>query len=161
MTDFEQIYSMYFADVERYLLAITKNADLAEELTAQTFFLALKSLSKFQGQCDIRTWLCAIARNCYFSHLRKLRPTVSVDELIIPDIGPSIEEQLFDKESAMHICRYLHKLPEPYKEVFYLRVFGQMTFSDIGNIFGKTQNWACVTFHRARQKIFDALEESR
>ena len=158
MTDFEQVYCAYFNDVERYLIAVTKDVHLAEELTSQTFFLALKSLPKFQGQCDIRTWLCTIAKNCYFSHLRKVRPTVSIDDLTIPDIGPSVEDRIADKEQTMQIHRVLHELPEPYKEVFSVRVFGQMSFVDIGALFGKTQNWACVTYHRARQKIHNVLE---
>lgn len=160
MTAFEQIYNAYFKDVERYLFAICKDPHISEELTSQTFFLALKALPKFRGQCDIRTWLYAIAKNCYFSHLRSQRPSFSLDEIQVPDSGVSIEEKIADKESAMHIHRTLHNLPEPYKEVFSLRVFGQLSFADIGALFGKTQNWACVTYHRARQKIKNELEVS-
>jgi len=159
LTEFEAIYRNYFRDVELYLRAICKNADLAEELTEQVFFQALKALPKFRGDCDIRTWLCAMARNCYLSHLRKAKPTEDVDELQIPDPRKNVEEQIADKEQALAIHRILHDLPEPYKEVFSLRVFGQLSFGDIGGIFGRTANWACVTYHRARQKIQEKLEE--
>lgn len=118
----------------------------------------MKSLSKFRGQCDIRTWLCAIAKNCYLSHLRNQRPTFPIDEIQISDDGVSVEDSFADKEIAMLIHRALHNLSEPYKEVFSLRVFGQLSFEDIGILFGKTQNWACVTYHRAKQKIRDKLE---
>ena len=158
MSTFEEVYSTYFQDIERYLLALCKNKLLAEELTAQAFFLAMKSLSKFRGQCDIRTWLCAIAKNCYLSHLRNQRPTFPIDEIQISDDGVSVEDSFADKEIAMLIHRALHNLSEPYKEVFSLRVFGQLSFEDIGILFGKTQNWACVTYHRAKQKIRDKLE---
>lgn len=158
MSTFEEVYSTYFQDIERYLLALCKNKHLAEELTAQAFFLAMKSLSKFRGQCDIRTWLCAIAKNCYLSHLRNQRPTFPIDEIQISDDGVSVEDSFADKEIAMLIHRALHNLSEPYKEVFSLRVFGQLSFEDIGILFGKTQNWACVTYHRAKQKIRDKLE---
>lgn len=158
MTAFEDVYNTYFKDVERYLLALSKDLHLAEELTSQTFFLALKALPKFRGQCDIRVWLCSIAKNCYLSHLRGLRPSFSIDDIQLPDIGISIEESVEDKELAMHIHRALHALPEPYKEVFSLRVFGQLSFENIGSLFGKSQNWACVTYHRAKQKIKDELE---
>lgn len=159
MTEFERIYRMYFTDVELYLRAITKDASLAEELTEQVFFQALKALPTFRGDCDIRTWLCAMARNCYISHLRKSKPTEDIVGLQIPDPKQAVEEQVADRQQAMAIHRILHDMPEPYKEVFSLRVFGQLSFVDIGSLFGRTANWACVTYHRARQKIQEKMEE--
>ena len=159
MTEFESIYRDYFRDVELYLRAVCKDELLAEELTEQVFFQALKALPTFRGDCDIRTWLCAMGRNCYLSHLRKAKQTEDIDELQIPDPRKSIEDCIADKQQAMAIHRVLHDLPEPYKEVFYLRVFGQLSFQDIGGLFGRTANWACVTYHRARQKILDEMEE--
>lgn len=158
MTDFEAVYRAYFRDVELYLRAVCRDDHLAEELTEQVFFQALKALPTFRGECDIRTWLCAMGRNAYLSHLRKQKPTLDIGELNIPDPRQGIEERMADREQAMEIHRVLHSLPEPYKEVFSLRIFGQLSFSDIGALFGKTANWACVTYHRARQKIKDALE---
>ena len=161
MTEFESIYREYFRDVELYLRAVCRDEHLAEELTEQVFFQALKALPKFRGDCDIRTWLCAMGRNAYLSHLRKAKPTEDIDELNIPDPRKGIEEQIADKDQALTVHRILHSLPEPYKEVFSLRVFGQLSFQDIGGLFGKTANWACVTYHRARQKIRDEMEESK
>ena len=160
MTEFESIYRRYFRDVELYLRAICHDEELAEELTEQVFFQALKALPKFRGDCDIRTWLCAMGRNAYLSHLRKHKPTEDIDELQIPDPRRSLEEKIEDKEQAMAIHRVLHDLPEPYKEVFSLRVFGQLSFRDIGELFGKTENWACVVYHRARGKIQSKTEGS-
>ena len=159
MTEFETIYREYFRDVELYLRAVCKDELLAEELTEQVFFQALKALPKFRGDCDIRTWLCAMGRNCYLTHLRKAKPAGDIDELQIPDPRKSIEECISDKQQALLIHRVLHDLPEPYKEVFSLRVFGQLSFADIGGLFGRTANWACVTYHRARQKILNEMEE--
>lgn len=159
MTEFETIYRQHFSYVERYLLALCHDAHMAEELTAQVFFQAMKALPKFRGDCDIRTWLCAMAKHTYLSYLRKYRPTESIDELYIPDPQQGMEEQLQDRQQAMSIHRVLHALPEPYKEVFSLRVFGQLSFEDIGSLFGKTANWACVTYHRAKQKIRDVMED--
>ena len=159
MTEFESIYRRYFTDVELYLRAITRDESLAEELTEQVFFQALKALPKFRGDCDIRTWLCAMGRNAYLSHLRKAKPAENIGELNIPDPRRGVEERLADKDQALAVHRVLHSLPEPYKEVFSLRVFGQLSFADIGGLFGKTANWACVTYHRARQKILDEMEE--
>ena len=160
MTEFEVIYSAHFRDVELYLRAVCRDEHLAEELTEQVFFQALKALPKFRGDCDVRTWLCGMAKNSYLSYLRKNHPTEDIDELSIPDPKQSVEEQILDRDQAMAIHRVLHDLQEPYKEVFSLRVFGQLSFSDIGGLFGKTANWACVTYHRARQKIRDEMEES-
>ena len=158
MTEFETIYRRYFTDVELYLRAITKDPILAEELTEQVFFQALKALPKFRGDCDIRTWLCAMARNGYLSHMRKTKPAEDISELQIPDPRKSIEERVEDKDQAMAVHKVLHQLPEPYKEVFSLRVFGQLSFEDIGSIFGRTANWACVTYHRAKSKIHNELQ---
>lgn len=159
MIDFDSVYRTYFTDVELYLRAICHDAGLAEELTEQVFFQALKALPKFRGESDIRTWLCTMGRNCYLSHLRRTRPTEDIAELSIPDPGQGIEEKLVQRDQAMQIHRYLHQLSEPYKEVFSLRVFGQLSFQDIGALFGHTANWACVTYHRARQKIQEQMEE--
>ena len=160
MTEFESIYRTYFTDVELYLRAICRDESLAEELTEQVFFQAMKALPKFRGDCDIRTWLCAMGKNCYLTHLRKTRNAESIEDMQIPDPKQGLEEQILDRDQAMAIHKILHDLPEPYKEVFSLRVFGQLSFESIGSLFGRTANWACVTYHRARQKIKEQMEES-
>ncbi len=157
MKEFETVYRTYFRDVERYLLTLCRDRGLAEELTEQVFFQALSALPKFRGDCDIRTWLCTMGRNCYLSYLRKARPAESIEDIQIPDPAPGMEERSSDREQAMMIHRCIHELAEPYKEVFSLRVFGELSFEEIGSLFGRTANWACVTYHRARQKIKDAM----
>lgn len=159
MTEFESIYRTYFRNVELYLRAICRDEDLAEELTEQVFFQAMKALPKFRGECDIRTWLCSMGRNCYLTHLRKTKPSENIDELQIPEPRQSVEERIQDRQQAMQIHKILHDMPEPYKEVFSLRVFGQLSFEDIGGLFDRTANWACLTYHRARQKIQKEMEE--
>ena len=145
MEDFESVYREYFRDVELYLLALCREEHTAAELTAQVFFTALEQYSKFRGECHVRSWLCAIGRNLYYAHLRKTGREVP------------LEERLADKAEAIRIHKILHSLPEPYKEVFSLRVFGQLSFAQIGEVFGKTANWACVTYHRAKSKIQEAI----
>ena len=159
MTEFESIYKAYFSEVELYLRSLCRDAHLAEELTAQVFFQAMKALPKFRGECDISTWLCTMAKNCYYSYLRRHKSTGSIDELPLVTAEQSPEDRLVDQDDALRIHKILHGLPEPYKEVFSLRVFGQLSFHQIGQLFEKTDNWACVTYHRARQKIKDELEE--
>ncbi|MFY9271644.1 MAG: sigma-70 family RNA polymerase sigma factor, partial [Thermacetogeniaceae bacterium] len=106
----------------------------------------------------IRVWLCQIAKNCYCSYLRK-NGRVQTAELL-PEIKDTtdIEALIISSEEKMEIHRLLHKLDEPYKEVFSLRVFGELSFKEIGALFDKSENWACVTYHRSRKKIQEALE---
>ena len=157
MEKFEAVYREYFRDVELYLLALCRDEPLAAELCSQVFFTALEQYPRFRGECHVRTWLCAIGRNLYLSHLRKTGRELPLEEKLI-DNGVSVEERLEDKEEAMRIHKVLHSLPEPYKEVFSLRVFGQLSFAQIGEVFSKTANWACVTYHRAKLKIQEAIQ---
>ena len=159
MTEFERVYRMYFPEVESYLRALCRDEALAEELTQEVFFKAMRALPKFRGDCDIRSWLCGIGKNCYLDHLRRTRPGAEVDVLTLEDPSPGMEQQLSRRDEALMLHKILHTLQEPYKEVFSLRVFGQLTFADIGALFGRTANWACVTYHRARQKIMKQMEE--
>ena len=153
MEDYQTIYTQYFGDVYKYLLSLCRDPVLAEEITQETFFKALKSLDSFRGQCRLYVWLCQIAKNTYFSHLKKRRE--QENQALSPD---SPEESLLRKESAFAIHRILHTLPEPYKEVFSLRVLGELSFRQIGILFGRTENWARVTYHRARLKIKEELQ---
>lgn len=162
VTEFEKIYSTYFNDVFRYIRRLSNNEHIAEEITADTFFKALRSIDSFRGECDIRVWLCTIARNCYFSYLKKqgrLENMEDVDALNVPGTAESIEEQLVRREDAMRIQQVLHDIPEPYKEVFMWRVYAELSFKQIGQIFNKSENWACVTYHRAKSKIRERLED--
>ena len=159
---FEQVYEKYFRDVYRYILGLSGDAHLAEEITADTFFKALRSIDKFRGDCDIRVWLCQIAKNAYYTHLQRCRRTVSAEDAPLhtaPDPAPPLDEQLSDKDTARQIQALLHTLPEPYKEVFLWRVYAELSFKEIGALFDKTDNWACVTYHRARMMLKRRLEE--
>ena len=158
----EQLYNQYFHDVFRYLKALTRRDDLAEELTQETFFRAMKAIDSFKGDCDVRVWLCQIAKNAYLSLCRKQKHRA--DEPIpetVPDPAQPAQLALEDKEAVQEIHMILHSMKEPYKEVFMLRVFGELSFRQIGDLFGKTENWAAVTFHRAKLKILDEMEESK
>lgn len=152
MEDYQAIYTQYFQDVYKYLLSLCRDPVLAEEITQETFFKVLKSLDSFKGQCRLYVWLCQIAKNTYLTHIKKHRTAPPDDE---PASFP--EDMLLQKETAFEMHRALHMLPEPYKEVFSLRVFGELSFGQIGVLFGKTESWARVTYHRARLKIKEEL----
>ncbi|MBQ2920044.1 MAG: RNA polymerase sigma factor [Oscillospiraceae bacterium] len=155
MTEFEAVYRRYFRDVYRYCLALTRDEQTAEEVTQETFFKALGAIDKFDGKCKIYVWLCQIAKHTYFTMRSKgKRQEILPEE---PGNGENLEEKLLTKESAFEIHRILHRLEEPYKEVFSLRTFGELPFRQIGELFGKTESWARVTYHRARLKIKEEL----
>ena len=155
---FDQIYQAYFDPVYRYALSLSGNADLAEEITQETFFKAMRSLDQFQGKSSLKSWLCAIAKNVWLSEQRK-KKAQPIDEAIPladPSVGP--EEAIMRQDDSMRIHRLLHHLEEPYREVFTLRTLGQLSYRDIGELFGKSENWACVVYHRACARIRERME---
>lgn len=158
MTDFQEVYDLYFRDVYRYVLSLCRNESIAEEITQETFYKALSSLDKFDGRCKVSVWLCQIARNTYISMCRKDRHKEPKENLDIMPVSYDMEERYADKETAFAIHKALHTMEEPYKEVFTLRTFGELSFKQIAVLFGKTEAWARVTYHRARLKIKEELK---
>ena len=157
----EELYNKYFHDVYLYLKSLCKNDSLAEALTQETFFKAMKSLDQFKGDSDVRVWLCQIAKFSFYDYCRKkkLHTDIDISEYAM-DTGVSIEATLEDADTAQRIHIILHNMQDPYKEVFTLRVFGELSFKQIASLFGKTENWAAVTFHRAKQKIMHAIQNN-
>lgn len=164
MTEFEKIYRTYFNDVFLYIRNLSNDEHIAEEIASETFFRAVRSISSFRGECDIRVWLCQIAKNCYYSYLKnagRVNSIEDIDILNLPAHGKSIEDQLVEKDEAAQIRKILHDLPEPYKEVFMWRVFAELSFKQIAQVYEKSENWACVTYHRARKMIIEKSEAGR
>lgn len=157
MTDFQEIYDMYFRDVYRYTLSLCRDEALAEEVTQETFFKALENMDRFDGRSKISVWLCSIARNTYFSLCRKEKRFQSEIPAKSFPADASPEQLLLTREEAFAVHRILHGMEEPYKEVFSLRTFGELSFRQIAQLFGKTESWARVTYHRARLKIKEEL----
>ena len=158
----EELYRTYFDIVYRYIRSISQDGSLAEEVTQETFFKALKKADQFRGDCDVRVWLCQIAKNTLYDHLKKQKKQLLGDEKLEEAEsadGELLEEKLVQRSQAMEIHKVLHRLSEPYKEVFSLRTFGELTFREIGMLFGKSENWARVTYYRARVKIREELEQ--
>ena len=156
MEDFDKIYAEYYSEVYKFVLTLCQNPTLAEEITQDSFFKALKSIDSFNGDCKLSTWLCKIARNTFYSYTKKHNRQVDYPlDAILSD--ENIEEQFADKEIAYAIHKVLHKLNEPYKEVFWLRIFGELSFAQIGALFEKTESWARVTYYRAKIMIKEEL----
>lgn len=159
MQEFEEIYRLYFYKVYGFLMKLSGNFHTADELTQETFLKAIISIDKFRGECEISTWLCRIARNEYLNYISKRdNKNSSVEFESELYSSEDIENECVDREYAMNIRKVLHVLDEPYKEVFTLRTMGELKFSEIGEIFGKSEVWARVTYFRAKEKIIVKLE---
>ena len=160
MTSLEEIYQQYFKEIYLFLYRLNRDPHLAEDLTAETFLKALRSLDSFKDGSSIKTWLFQIAKNTYFSDVRKKKLFLDIER--IPEVAAQInlERTLIQNEQAATIYQVFQALPEPYREVFYLRMFAELDFKTIGELFGKSANWACVTFHRARKKIKEEMERT-
>lgn len=165
--DFEEIYITYFRDVYLFILAMSGDAQIAEEITQETFFKALKGIDKFKHICSVKTWLCQIGKNSYLSYLEKQKhfagdnredmAAAYSDKMRTGEQSP--ETIYLRKDETLSIYKVLHLLAEPYKEVFTLRALGDLSFREIGEIFGRKEGWARVTYHRARLKIQEAIKE--
>lgn len=156
MQDMEQIYEQYFETVYKYLFCLTRNSDISEELTQETFYRAVKKIHTFKGECKISVWLCQIAKNLWYDECRKYRKTIKVSEenfLEIQVPNDVTEEKVVQNEEKMALYKKLQTLDEKTREVIYLRITGELSFKEIGTILNQTENWARVTFYRGKQKI--------
>lgn len=158
MTDFERLYEKNYPIVYKFTLSLCRDASLAEELTQDAFVKALEHFERFDRKCQFYVWLCQIAKNTYYSYLRKQKHLVPESQ-IPPQRTDSPEEIAFDKETAARLYALSDRLPEPYRDVFSLRVFGDLSFSQIGSIYGKTDSWARLIYFRAKKRIKEELDE--
>lgn len=161
MQDIEKIYEQYCNTVYKYLFCLTHSEDTAEDLTQETFAIAVKEINKFQGKCKISVWLCQIAKHLWYKQIKKEKH-ISFEELNqeIEDIE-NIEDIVIENEDKLKLFKDMQKLDEKSREVVYLRMVGNLNFNEIGEILGKTPNWARVTFYRAKQKIREVNENGK
>ena len=158
---FEDMYQRFFKDVYLFVFSISKDRQIAEDITQETFFKALKEIKNFRGDCSVKSWLCQIAKNLYISQMRK-KSMISLEDMdAVPNqiSSTNIEQEYIQKEDKLSVYKVLHFLGEPYKEIFLLRTLGDLSFKEIADVFHRTESWARVTYHRARLKIQEALEQ--
>jgi len=151
--EIEEMHKKYFKDVFYFVFRLSRDKHIAEDITSETFFKAMISIDSFKGNCDIRVWLCQIAKISYFSYLRKNKNLVHLDSITEKNDEFDMKQEISLADESIRLHEIINVLSEPYKEVFSLRVFGDLSFRKIAKQLGKTDNWACVTFHRARNKI--------
>lgn len=157
MQSMDEIYQSYARMVYKYLMSLTHNEHTAEELTQETFYQAVKSIDRFDESCNVSTWLCAIAKRQFLAYTRKHPVTEGYESISAYD--ESAESEALAYENRVLLLKKLHKCEEPYREIMYLRIFGNLSFKEIGDILGKTENWARVTFYRGKEKLRKELDE--
>ena len=155
---FEMLYETYYMRVYSYVMTLTRERSLAEEITQETFFRGLTAGSSFRSESAGMTWLCAIARNLFHDELRRRKKVAELTVDMAADTTSEAEHRAEEEDLSFRVHLALHELTEPHREVFELRVFGELSFRQIGIIFGKTENWARVTYHRARLKLQERME---
>jgi RNA polymerase sigma-70 factor (ECF subfamily) len=157
--EFDEIYRLYADDIYRFLLKLTQNEAISQDILQETMLKAIISADKFKENCSIKTWLCTIAKNEYYNYLKRSdNKNLALDE-DLQSHENTLDNYFSDRMQALELHSVLHNLEEPYKEIFTLRVFAELKFNEIGKIFGKSENWARVTFFRAKEKIIGILEK--
>ena len=153
MQDMEEIYKQHSKAGYKSIFCLSKgNIDLAEEITAETFAIAVEKINKFKGNCKISVWLCQIAKFLWYKELKK-KSKIKFEELENIEDKLKVEEDIIQKEEKLQIFKNIQSLDEKTKDVMYLRLMGNLSFIEIAEVMGKTPNWARVTYYRGKQKI--------
>ncbi len=153
MQNIEEVYKKHSNTVYKYLFCLTDNKELSEELTQETFAIAVKEIKKFKGNCKVSVWLCQIAKHLWYKELKKRKEKISIDEIENLQVEETVEDIILRKEDKLKLFKDIQKLDNKSREIIYLRMIGNLDFAEIGEILGKTANWARVNFYRAKQKI--------
>ncbi|MCR4889202.1 MAG: RNA polymerase sigma factor [Ruminococcus sp.] len=156
----EKLYDTCYMQVYSFVMTLVKNQHKAQEITQETFFKAITTDKTFRGESECFSWLCAIAKNIFIDDTRRSSRYQDEPDEPVADIETDIEQSITDSDTSFRIHMLLHEMEEPYKEVFELRVFGELSFTQIGAIFKKTETWARVTYHRARLKLKERMEKN-
>lgn len=151
--EIEKIYNEYYPIVYKYLCCITHNPDISEELTQETFYKMIKNIDSFRGNSKLSSWLCEIAKNLWYDELRKRKRKMTIAENFEGKSSENMEENLIHKEEVSIVYHKINSLEEETKRVMYLRINANMSFKEIGQVLGKTETWARVTFYRGKKKI--------
>ena len=159
MLSMEDVYREHSHMVYQYLLSLSHDADLAEELTQETFYQAIRRIDYFNAESKVSTWLCGIAKNLFYAYLRKHPPTEILDEN--STLCKSAESEVMSSLDKMDLLKQIHFLKEPGREVIHLRLYGNLSYAEIGEIMGKSENWARVTFYRAKEQLRKELQNDK
>jgi len=157
----EELYKEYFRLVYNYLYGLCRNKEIAEELTQDTFCKVIKNINKFRNDCKISTWLCQIAKNIwidYINHEKKAKTIPFDDDIENLFIEKTLENDLEERNEIIDLYKQIHKLDDKTREVCLLRIRGELSFKEIGEILGRTEEWARITFYRGKIKIKEEMD---
>lgn len=159
MRKIEKIYREYYEIVYKYLLYLTKDKDISEDLAQETFVRMIKNIDKFEGKSKLSSWLCEIAKNLWRDYLRKNKRKIDLTDVEKEKIqsDENIENEYIEREDENKLFEKINALDELTQKVIYLRIKGELSFKEIGNILGKTENWSRVTFYRGKQKLKEEM----
>lgn len=160
MQNIEKIYKEYFETVNKYLFCLTYDDNLSEELTQETFYRAVQKIHTFKGDCKMSVWLCQIAKNLWYDELKKKRKIKNedIEKYINLKSNEELEDSIIENNTKIELYKKIQKLDSQTREVIYLRIMGDLSFKDIGNILDKTENWARVTFYRGKNKLKEDMK---
>lgn len=161
LQEIEKAYMQHAKEIYRYLLSLSHNEDLAEELTQETFFRAMRTIHSYDGSCKLSVWLCQIGKHLWYQWLEKHRRYQPMELLEEVEGSDSLEQNLLLRMEKTALYKAIHTLPEPMREVVHMRLTGEFSFAEIGEIVGKSENWARTTFYRAKRKMMEEMEEFR
>ena len=161
MSAFQKVYEEYAKPVYRFLLSLSGSEDLAEELLQETFYQAFQHIHRFEGRCNLYTWLCQIGKNAWIRECRRSKrySDISWDELTVPSSGPSLEEKTIARDEYRRAHKAIQRLEDPYRDVFILHAIGGVRLKEIASIYGKSESWARVTYYRAKQQIMQEVSK--
>ncbi len=162
----EELYRENVKLVFNYLKSLCNDSELAEELTQETFYKAIKGIKKFKGDSKISTWLCKIAKNLWINYQIKENKmtTISYDsneQIEKMLIDENIENNIENRNDLIGLYKKIHKLDEKTKEVFYLRIKGELSFKEIGEILNKSEEWARIIFYRGKIKLKEDMKNDK
>lgn len=157
--DIEKIYRIYFDDLYRFLLYLCKNKEVAQDICSESFIKAMKNIEKIDDD-KVKSYLFQIGKNTYYNYYKKSKMILLTENIEDFDLAlESFEKNILEKENLTDLEKAIEKLENPYKDIVRLRL-NDLSFEEIGEIYHKNQNWACVVFHRAKEKLKIILEEN-
>lgn len=149
----ETLYRENVKIVSHYLYSMCGDEELTKDLTQETFLRAYESLDRFDGSCKLSTWLCQIAKHLLYQYWAKAGRQVPMEPDVTMPAKENTESTALNRVELIDCLKELHKLPEQMREVMYLRVMSDLSYREIGEIMGKSENWARVNFYRAKELL--------
>jgi len=149
----DELYQQNAKIVYYFLYSQCHNEQLAEDLTQETFLKAYQSIERYDGSCKVSVWLCQIAKHLFYQYLQKQGREIPTEWKEQQPSETNTEKQVLTKLELIDVLKEMQKLPYKMREVIYLRITGDFSFKEIGEILGQSENWARVNFYRGKELL--------